>query len=79
LISSLPSGRDSKNSIHIFDIHALVEQSIFDIHRINTDLHTTTSLLEIHDEEMVVFPDDGAAKRFRKYLPTVPKERRIIC
>ncbi len=35
LISSLPSGRDAKNSVHIFDIHALVEQSLFNPDRIS--------------------------------------------
>ena len=79
LISSLPSGRDSKNSIHIFDIHALVEQSLFNIDRMNAELHTTTSLLDIGDDEMIVFPDDGAAKRFREYFPSVPEDRRITC
>ena len=79
LISSLPSGRDSKNSIHIFDIHALVEQSLFNIDRMNAELHTTTSLLDIWDDEMIVFPDDGAAKRFREYFPGVSDDRRIIC
>lgn len=79
LISSLPSGRSAKNSVHIFDIHALVEQSIFNLDRINTELHNTMSLLDIGPEEMVVFPDEWAAKRFRKYIPGVPQERRIIC
>lgn len=79
LISSLPSGWDSKNSIHIFDIHALFEQSLFNIDRMNAILHTTTSLLDIWHDEMIVFPDDGAAKRFREYFPEVTIDRRIIC
>ncbi len=79
LISSLPSGRDSKNSIHIFDIHALVEQSLFNIDRMNAELHTTTSLPDIWEDEMIVFPDDGAAKRFREYFPGIPMNRRTIC
>lgn len=76
MISSLPSGRDAKNSVHIFDIHALVEQSLFNPDRINAELHTTTGLLELYPDEVVVFPDDGAAKRFKDIFPWVP---RIIC
>lgn len=76
LISSLPSGRDSKNSVHIFDIHALVEQSLFNPDRINAELHTATGLLNLKKWEVIVFPDDGAAKRFKDIFPGVP---RIIC
>ncbi|MDD2693474.1 MAG: ribose-phosphate diphosphokinase [Candidatus Gracilibacteria bacterium] len=76
LISSLPSGRDAKNSVHIFDIHALVEQSLFNPDRINAELHTTTGLLKLKKGEVIAFPDDGAAKRFKDIFPDVP---RIIC
>lgn len=76
MISSLPSGRDAKNSVHIFDIHALVEQSLFNPDRINAELHTTTGLLELYPDEVVVFPDDGAAKRFKDIFPGAP---RVIC
>ncbi len=76
LISSLPSGRDAKNSVHIFDIHALVEQSLFNPDRINAELHTTTGLLTLHPGEVIVFPDDGAAKRFKDIFPGV---EHIIC
>lgn len=76
LISSLPSGRDSKNSVHIFDIHALVEQSLFNPDRINAELHTATGLLKLREDEVIVFPDDGAAKRFKDIFPDV---ERIIC
>lgn len=77
MISSLPSGWSAKNSIHIFDIHALVEQSLFNVDRINAQLHTTTSLLDIPEGSAVVFPDDGAAKRFKEnFSESVDK---IIC
>lgn len=79
LFSSLPSGRREKNSIHIFDIHALVEQSLFDISRINAELHTATTLVQIKEDECVVFPDEWAAKRFKYAFPEVAQERRIIC
>lgn len=76
LISSLPSGRNAKNSVHIFDIHALVEQSLFNPDRINAELHTATNLLELKDGEAIAFPDDGAAKRFKDIFPEAD---RIIC
>ncbi len=79
MISHLPSGRREKNSVHVFDIHALVEQSLFDIDTINAELHTSTSLLKLKRWERIVFPDDGAAKRFREYFPNVPDSHRIIC
>jgi hypothetical protein len=58
LISGLPLGRKEKNSLHIFDIHALVEQSLFNIDKINTELHTATSLVDTADDEYIVFPDE---------------------
>lgn len=79
LISTLPSGSREKNSVHIFDIHALVEQSLFDINRINAELHTLTTTLKINPWECIVFPDEWAAKRFKFVFPEVPTERRIIC
>jgi ribose-phosphate pyrophosphokinase len=79
LFSHLPSGRREKNSVHVFDIHALVEQSLFDIDTMNAELHTSTSLLKLKRWEMIAFPDDGAAKRFREYFPNIPENRRIIC
>jgi ribose-phosphate pyrophosphokinase len=76
LVSSLPSGRHAKNSVHIFDIHALVEQSLFNPDRINAELHTATSLLDLRPGEMIAFPDDGAAKRFKDIFP---EAERIVC
>ncbi|MDD3144813.1 MAG: ribose-phosphate diphosphokinase [Candidatus Gracilibacteria bacterium] len=65
IMSSLPSGREAKTSIHIFDIHALVERFLFDSRQVNAEIHTAMSLLK---EEIIgktiVFPDDGAKKRF---------------
>lgn len=79
LLSSLPSWLSTKNRIHIFDIHALVEQSLFDPERLHAEIHTTTSLLELLPEEKIVFPDDGAAKRFRYAFEEYPDRERIIC
>lgn len=65
LFNYLPSWRSWKTSIHIFDIHALVERFLFDSRAIDAELHTAMSLLK---EELkgktIVFPDDGAKKRF---------------
>jgi len=65
IMSLLPSWREAKTSIHIFDIHALVERFLFDSRQVNAEIHTAMSLLK---EEIIwktiVFPDDWAKKRF---------------
>ena len=76
LLSHIPSGRKEKTSIHTFDIHALVERFLFDSFRVNAELHTTLSLLDVTPETVIAFPDDGAAKRFNEAFP---ENARIIC
>lgn len=67
IMSILPSGRSQKTSIHIFDIHALVERFLFDSRQVNVEIHTAMSLLKKEMEgKTIVFPDDGAKKRFWK-------------
>ncbi|NVP17833.1 ribose-phosphate diphosphokinase [Candidatus Gracilibacteria bacterium] len=67
IMSLLPSGREAKTSIHIFDIHALVERFLFDSRQVNAEIHTAMSLLKKEIEgKTIVFPDDGAKKRFGK-------------
>lgn len=67
IFSMLPAGRKTKTSIHIFDIHALVERFLFDSHLVNTEIHTVMSLLkEKFEWKTIVFPDDWAKKRFWK-------------
>jgi phosphoribosylpyrophosphate synthetase len=67
IFSQIPSGREGKTSIHIFDIHALVERFLFDSNKVNVEMHTTMNLLKNHIEwKSIVFPDDGAYKRFWK-------------
>lgn len=67
IMSMLPSGRSQKTSIHIFDIHALVERFLFDSREVNAEIHTAMSLLKKEMEgKTIVFPDDGAKKRFWK-------------
>lgn len=76
LLSHIPSGRKEKTSIHTFDIHALVERFLFDSFKVNAELHTTLSLLDVTPETVIAFPDDGAAKRFHEAFP---ENARIIC
>ncbi|MDD2908011.1 MAG: ribose-phosphate diphosphokinase [Candidatus Gracilibacteria bacterium] len=67
IMSLLPSGREAKTSIHIFDIHALVERFLFDSRQVNAEIHTAMSILKNEIEgKTIVFPDDGAKKRFGK-------------
>lgn len=76
LLSHIPSGRKEKTSIHTFDIHALVERFLFDSFKVNAELHTTLSLLDIKPDTVIAFPDDWAAKRFHEAFPD---NERIIC
>lgn len=66
ILSTLPPGRTNKTSIHIFDLHALTERFFFDSARVNAELHSAMDLIkrEIPKDTVIVFPDDGAAKRF---------------
>nr|MDD3720392.1 ribose-phosphate diphosphokinase [Candidatus Gracilibacteria bacterium] len=67
ILNSLPPAREGKTSIHIFDIHALVERFLFDSRTINAEIHTAMSLLKQEIEgRTIVFPDEGASKRFGK-------------
>jgi phosphoribosylpyrophosphate synthetase len=52
--------------LHTFDIHALQERFFFDSQRINAELHTAMSLIKekIPKDSVIVFPDEGAQKRF---------------
>lgn len=78
MFSSLASWRDSKNSLHTFDIHALQERFYFDSHTINAELHTAMSLIKtkISPDTVIVFPDEWAAKRFWEEFHWYEK---IIC
>lgn len=70
IMSAFPPAREGKTSLHIFDIHALVERFIFDAHSVNVEIHTAMNLLK---EEIVwksiVFPDEWALKRFGRDFP----------
>jgi ribose-phosphate pyrophosphokinase len=77
LLSHIPPGRGGKPSIHTFDIHALVERFFFDSFKVNAELHTALSLLKLSPDTVVVFPDDGAAKRFKENFPEYVE--RVVC
>jgi len=67
IMSQFPFAREAKTSIHIFDIHALVERFLFDSHSVNVEIHTAMSLLREEIKwKSIVFPDEWALKRFWK-------------
>ena len=77
IMSSLPWWREWKTSIHIFDIHALVERFLFDSNKVNAEMHTAMSLLKKEVEwKVIVFPDEWAEKRFWKEFD---ENEKIIC
>ena len=70
IMSHLPEGRLGKTSIHTFDIHALVERFLFDSFKVNLETHTAMNhLSEIAKDKVIVFPDEGAQKRFGNDFP----------
>jgi hypothetical protein len=47
IISNLPSGKSGrKNNLHIFDLHAEVEEFLFDSRNINIETHSAFNLLK---------------------------------
>jgi phosphoribosylpyrophosphate synthetase len=91
MLNSIPEGT-SKNKIYIFDIHALCSRFFFHTNTVPTlitmmPLYTKyiTETFRNTEEQtninIIVFPDDGAKKRFEKVLPkeflkiTCSKER----
>lgn len=70
IMSHLPAGREWKTSIHTFDIHALVERFLFDSFTVNLETHTAMNhVQDILKNKTIVFPDEGAQKRFAKEFP----------
>ena len=76
MINSIPSG-SSKNTIYIFDIHALCSRFFFHTNAIPVLVTlmpkylkyiTDTFKEEDNNLNIIVFPDDGAKKRFEKLL-----------
>lgn len=73
MINSIPQG-DTKNKIYIFDIHALCSRFFFNTNVIPilvTMMPEYINHIEkiTNETNVIVFPDDGAKKRFEKVLP----------
>ncbi len=66
ILSNLASWKSGvKNNLHIFDIHAEVEEFLFDARNINIETHSVFELLKEEIKgKTIVFPDEWAAKRF---------------
>ena len=67
--SCMESCKEGKPTIHIYDIHTLQNRFIgFDYNKVQVKLHSGIPLLKnfIGSECIIVFPDDGAYKRFGK-------------
>lgn len=77
--SCMESCKEGKPSIHIYDIHTLQNRFIgFDYNKVNVKLHSGIPLLKniINTNSIIVFPDDGAYKRFGKDFNTY---KTIVC
>lgn len=83
ILSSLPSWRTGKTSLHTFDMHALQVKWFFNLDKINVEMHTLMYAIreKIDTACTIIFPDDGAKKRFSQYFEwydvvTCSKERK---
>lgn len=85
MLNSIPEGT-TKNNLYIFDIHALCSRFFFHTNTRPILVTMMTEYLKFIDTEypesennhnIIVFPDDGAKKRFDKLLP--PKTKKIVC
>merc|ERR1712187_829852 len=82
MLSMIPSSRTGPVTITIYDIHALQEQFFFD-DSVLPELQTAVFLLrqkiatlDDKDKVSIVYPDDGAHKRFKSYFTDYPA---IVC
>lgn len=82
MLNSIPSGA-SKNNIYIFDIHALCSRFFFHTNTIPVLITLMPDYLSYitstysSDLNFIVFPDDGAKKRFDKLIPGT--FNKIVC
>lgn len=77
--SCMESCKEGKPTIHIYDIHTLQNRFIgFDYNKVQVKLHSAIPLLKnvIDSNCIIVFPDDGAYKRFGKDFATF---KTIVC
>jgi hypothetical protein len=60
ILSHIPPARDSKASIHIFDIHTLEQRFFFDDFKVNAELHTAMDLIKqkLSKDSVIIFPDE---------------------
>jgi phosphoribosylpyrophosphate synthetase len=78
MLSELPTCGGSIARLHIYDIHALQERFYFP-DTVSVRLHTAVDVLKRHigmQPVTIVFPDDGAAKRFKQHFEQYPI---IVC
>ena len=70
--------KEGKPIIHIYDIHALQNRFYFDYTKVQIKLESGIPLLinKINSDSIIVFPDDGAYKRFGKSFSLF---KTIIC
>lgn len=68
IISHIPSWINKKTTIHIFDLHTLEQQFFFNDFYVNIELHSMMNVIKdkINKETIIIFPDEGAKKRFDK-------------
>lgn len=78
ILSNLPSWKSGiKNNLHILDIHAEVEEFLFDSKNINVETHSAFELLKEQIEwKTIVFPDEWAEKRFWNMFKDYDK---VVC
>lgn len=84
MLNSIPSG-SAKNNIYFFDIHALCSRFFFHTNTIPILItlmpeyikYIKTTYNAPNDLNIIVFPDDGAKKRFDKLIPSSLKK--ITC
>ncbi len=82
LLSATPLCASGPSTISVYDIHALQEQFYFG-DNVHAQLNSALGLLlrrlqsvDDHDDVAIVFPDDGAAKRFKSALSAYPH---VVC
>ena len=78
IISNLPSGKSGlKNNLHILDIHAEMEEYLFDARTVNVESWSAFELLKENIKwKTIAFPDEWAAKRFWNMFEGFDK---VIC
>lgn len=91
LLSSLPLNKNGLTELCVLDIHSLANQFYFDSNKVLIRMETTIGLLlnelrikynnDIYNTNKIgiVFPDDGAYKRFGHFFSEINRYELIIC